>query len=286
MGLLYRLKNQPSSAQDFFEKALSLKPNYMDAFVNLISLLIDRKEIDSAVKKCNAQIQVLKGDPESMAVVYNLKGKLFMLSNDFQAAERLFREAMIQNPNYLPPYYSLAQLYLEQDKTGKAIAQYQMALERDPDQVIPHMMLGVLYCMQNRCGAAVPHYVKALKINPNFVPAANNLAYIWAEQGEHLSEALRLAQKAKNFLPDDPRVADTLGWVYFKLGLYDDAIREFSESIEKLPDNATVQFHLGMTYYKKGDRNRAKLALKRALHLDEHFQEADQAKRILSAIES
>jgi tetratricopeptide (TPR) repeat protein len=77
---------------------------------------------------------------------------------------------------------------------------------------------------------------------------------------------------------------DTLGWVYYKKGLYDSAISEFSSSLEKIPENPIVHYHLGLAYYKKDDKTKAKMALEKALSVDENFNGAQEAKRILAGI--
>ena len=78
---------------------------------------------------------------------------------------------------------------------------------------------------------------------------------------------------------------DTLGFIYYKKGLYDSAVVEFTNSLKMIPDNAMVRFHLGLTYYNKGNNDRAKKELKKALDLDQKFDEADEARRILTKIE-
>jgi tetratricopeptide (TPR) repeat protein len=77
---------------------------------------------------------------------------------------------------------------------------------------------------------------------------------------------------------------DTLGWVYYKKGLYDNAIAEFTDCLEKMPDNPTVIYHLGMAYYKKGELQNARAELTKALQLDENFTGADEAKRVLAEL--
>ena len=99
-----------------------------------------------------------------------------------------------------------------------------------------------------------------------------------------MDEALKLAQVAKAKLPDDPGVMDTLGWIYYKKGLYGNAVQELSDSLDALPDNATVNYHLGAALFKKGDTAQAKSVLEKALSLDENFDGADDARRMLDEI--
>ena len=83
---------------------------------------------------------------------------------------------------------------------------------------------------------------------------------------------------------DDPSVMDTLGWIFYHKELYDSAIREFNGSLEKIPENAVVRYHLGMAYYKKGDKQGAKRELEKALSLDGKFEGAKEAKKILAEL--
>ena len=125
------------------------------------------------------------------------------------------------------------------------------------------------------------HYRKAISINPGLSQALNNLAYLLAEYGGDLDEALRFALKAKSKNKDDPFIRDTVGWVYYKMGLYDDAIRELEFSSEKIPDNVTANYHLGMAYYKRGDKKKAKETLTKVLSLDSNFSQSDEIRNIL-----
>ena len=157
-------------------------------------------------------------------------------------------------------------------------------LEVNPRQVQPHMLLGVIYDTRKQFDLSVKHYRAALEINPEFAPAANNLAFILIEQEKNIGEALGLAQKAKEKLPDSPYIMDTLGWVYYKRGLYDPAIGEFSDSLAKIPDNAAVIYHLGMAYYKKGENDKAREQLEKALSLKPDFPGSDEAKKALAEL--
>ncbi len=75
---------------------------------------------------------------------------------------------------------------------------------------------------------------------------------------------------------------DTLGLVYYKKGFYDSAINEFVASLEKIPNNPIVHYHLGLAYHSKGKRAHAKKALERALSLNTNFEGADKARKILA----
>src|SRR5262249_51371415 len=74
--------------------------------------------------------------------------------------------------------------------------------------------------------------------------ASNNLAYVMLQQGGNIDMAISLAQTARRLMPDSPNAADTLGWAYYKKGLYPTAIDLFKEALKKVPNDPTFQEHL------------------------------------------
>jgi uncharacterized protein HemY len=99
-----------------------------------------------------------------------------------------------------------------------------------------------------------------------------------------MDRAFSLAQTAREQLPHDPSIADTLGWLYYKKELYRQALPLFKESAEKLAEKPVVHYHLGMAYSKVGDTNLAKGALQRALQLRKDFPGAEEAQQILAQL--
>ena len=76
---------------------------------------------------------------------------------------------------------------------------------------------------EGRIDAANKEYRKVLTLSPKHPLAANNLASNLADGGGNLDEALKFAQIAREAVPEDPNVGDTLGWVYYKKGLVETA---------------------------------------------------------------
>jgi Flp pilus assembly protein TadD len=112
---------------------------------------------------------------------------------------------------------------------------------------------------------AKPIYEQILKIVPDNPTALNNLAYIKAEEGADLDQALTMVQQAMKKAPSSPDIADTLGWIYIKKSLSDDAVRVYKDLVVKEPGNATFHYHFAMALLQKGDRPSAKLELEKAM---------------------
>jgi len=102
-----------------------------------------------------------------------------------------------------------------------------------------------------------------------------------AEHGGNLDEALSFAQNARAQQNDNPHIADTLGWIYYKKNAYLKAVSLLQEAADKLSENPEVQYHLGMAQFKKGDRVKAKKTLEGAFQLSPNFPGSEEAKAVL-----
>ena len=119
-------------------------------------------------------------------------------------------------------------------------------------------------------------------MNPEFAPAANNLAWMIAEEeGGDLGEAMRLALVAKEQYPEDPYIADTLGWVHYKRQSYSLALTQFVQAANDLPDNMTVQYHLALALKAEGEIDKARETLTAVLASGSEFPEKDAATKLL-----
>lgn len=96
--------------------------------------------------------------------------------------------------------------------------------------------------------------------------------------------ALSHAQTAREQRPEDPNIADTLGWIYYKKNASLLAVSLLKEAADKLPNEPLVHYHLGMAQAKNGEVAAAKDALQTALKLNQHFTGAEDAKKTLSGL--
>lgn len=102
--------------------------------------------------------------------------------------------------------------------------------------------------------------------------------------GGSLDQALRYAQAAKTILPERPEINATLGWIYYKKEMYQEAIKALRESVSDVPDNLVYHYYLGLAYAQMGDDAKARTALERALKVAPRFTAAADAKRVLATL--
>jgi tetratricopeptide (TPR) repeat protein len=101
---------------------------------------------------------------------------------------------------------------------------------------------------------------------PEYHHAYNALGFSLADRNVRLPEAKQLIQKALEFVPNDPYIADSLGWVEFRLGNVDEALRILTEAYQAKPD-PEIAAHLGEVLWAAGQRDRAKSIWKEGLAL-------------------
>ena len=208
----------------------------------------------------------------------------YIAVRDLPSAERALREAIDLDSANIVAYGLLGQIYASQQKLNEARIEFEEVAKRLPKAAGPPTMVGMIQELQNNKEEAKRWYEKALVADSGAPVAANNLAWLTAEQGGNLDVAMQLAQTAKARLPDSPQVDDTLGWVYYKKGLNTLAIGSFQASIQKDPKNPLYHYHLGLAYAKNGDKDKARESLNQALSLNPKFDGASEAQKALAAL--
>jgi tetratricopeptide (TPR) repeat protein len=114
--------------------------------------------------------------------------------------------------------------------------------------------------------------------------ALNNLAFIVAESGGDLDRALTYAKRARQKLPEAHEIADTLGWIYLKKNLTDNALEVFQELVKSQPNRSTFRFHLGMALSQKGDKVKALKELQTALRSNPAKDEEGKIKELIAKL--
>ena len=280
VGMALLAQNRPADAKKKFEEALVLAPDAVEPLGQLAELAFAERQPDAALDRVEKQ---MARAPKSGAIPI-LAGRLYERRGDVARAERAYLRALEIEPTLVTPYVALGGLYVRSGQYDRALQNVAEALKRRPKDLGAQMLEGIIYDRKGDVPSAIKAYEKALAINPRFALAANNLAYLYSEHGGDQNRALTLAELAKEMAPDEPNISDTLGWILYKRGVYQRALALLKESARKLPDNVEVQYHLGMTYAKLGDKPNARQALARAVASPVSFTGKEEAKRLLSEL--
>jgi Tfp pilus assembly protein PilF len=177
-------------------------------------------------------------------------------------------------------------LYLVQNKLDAARERFEQIARRDSKAIGAETLIAIILEMQGKTQDARTRYEAILTREPSAAVAANNLAWLYAEQNGDLAQALRFARTARQFLPEEPQVSDTLGWIYYKQQLPGLAVPELLRSVEKNPANPVYQYHLGLARLAAGDTEKGRESLQRALKLQPNFPGAEDARAALARASS
>jgi tetratricopeptide (TPR) repeat protein len=99
--------------------------------------------------------------------------------------------------------------------------------------------------------------LKVLSTEPENANALNALGYTLADRTERLQEALEYIKRAMELVPDDPAILDSLGWVSYRLGKMQDAVKWLSKAFEIMGD-AEIAAHYGEVLWKLNQHDKAR----------------------------
>lgn len=267
-----------------YEKVLHIDPDFRPALAAIVQSYIKAENHDKAIMSVRSQR--LKS-PENPHYMIMLAGLVNNYESSTEEALALLAEARKKAPD-IPVIYSMAaDIHLRQGNFEEAINHYQTMVQQKPDAIEGYMALGSLHDQLGNKDEAMKAYALALEIQPGFAPAANNLAWLIAKsERPDLAEALRFALIAKDASPEDPHIADTLGYIHYRRGAYQLAMPQFQQAIAKRPDMPVFRYHLALALHADGQAMKAKESLKQALELKEDFPEKEQAASLLSDLKS
>ena len=137
--------------------------------------------------------------------------------------------------------------------------------------------LGDLYHQQGDDIKAFDAYDRTLRNDPDNALVLNNYAYYLSLRGERLEEALEMAIKANELVPDNVYYTDTYAWVLYKLGRYKDAEKMMKKclGLEKNPSGANLE-HYGDILLKLGKESEALEYWKKAKKAGGHSDDLER----------
>jgi Tfp pilus assembly protein PilF len=236
---------------------------------------------EGKAKQANARIdRQIAAQPKAF-LLYVAKAEFCIAQKDWGCAEHSYQQTLALNPYYVNGYLALAHIYAATNRPLGMIQEYEAARSKFPEYLPTYILLAQVYEYVGNIDRARQTYQDALKVDPNSYQSMSNLARLYANHGESLTDALELAQKAKAQQPDDAGVNDTLGWIYYKQGLYRSAVPALEAAVAKSPQIAKFQFHLGMAYLAAGQPAQAHASLQSALQSGLSPEDARSAQEAL-----
>ena len=198
------------------------------------------------------------------AVILHTQGKV----DDAHALLDQLETAYLDQPEELRRAWQAdAELYMREQHYAQAAKAYDHALQVLPDD--PGLLYGrgLAYAEANEIDQAVADFRHLLRLKPDDIDASNALGYTLADAGRDLPEAKKLIEVARAAKPHDPAIADSWGWLQYRLGHLDEAARTLRQAWGAAKD-ADVGVHLGEVLWKLGKRQDAQHVFDQVRKLD------------------
>ena len=257
-------ENNDSLAIKNFKLAAELAPWNPQIYMSLGGLLFDMARYTEVVELLKPTIARF---PDEF-VLNLLLGLSYTQLTENKNAEPFLKKALLLNPDDFTGLYAYGVTLNQLHKEQEALIYLNRAMEQEPENVALIGTVGLIHENLGDHEKSKELYEHALSIDSSNALVLNNYAYALAERDVELGRALKYVTKALELDSANSSYLDTMGWVYFKLGDYENAKRYIEMSLENSPENAEVSDHLGDAYYKLGNTEKALKYWNEAFNID------------------
>ncbi|GIL02254.1 MAG: hypothetical protein BroJett030_21530 [Alphaproteobacteria bacterium] len=201
-------------------------------------------------------------------------------------AKETLKVLIAEDPDDLLAYSTLGSVHSQHEEYAEAAEVYDRAVARIATPEQSHWDLfyrrGIAHERLKQWEKAEPNFKQALALNPDQPNVLNYLGYSWIDMGINLEEGMAMIRKAVELRPNSGYIVDSLGWAHYRLGQYEDAVRELERAVELMPQDPVINDHLGDAYWKAGRKLEATFQWNHALASK---PEPDDEKKIRAKLE-
>ncbi|HEX4137650.1 MAG TPA: tetratricopeptide repeat protein [Bryobacteraceae bacterium] len=262
LGALRMAQKRYSDAEEIYRTLHETNRQDLRPLRGLLDSMVAQEHYDAAIQLLNQEKQK-PGAP--VAQLDALLGDTALRGHKLDVAVQQYSRLVTSKPNSAFDHLRLGDAYLQKGDTQQAVSEIQTAKNLNPKDAQSNAMLGLALNKVGKDADAEQAYKAALALQPQNALVKNNLAYLMAEKGGNLNDALRLAQEASRQQPDNTTLADTVAFIYLKKNLPDSAIQILSNVTRKNPKEPVFRYHLAMALLQKGDKSGAKRECQAAL---------------------
>lgn len=279
-GLAAHVKNDKALAA-LYQELQKVAPDIRGHSAYLLGQLAEMQHRDAEALAWYEQV----GDDDAHAFDADLRSAMLLHSQGRLADAHQMLEQMqlsyLDQPAQLRQAWQVdAELYLREQKYAKAEIAFSRALQVVPDD--PGLLYdrGLTYAEAGQIDQAVQDFQRLLKIKPGDVDASNALGFTLADANRDLPEAERLISVARAAKPDDPAIADSWGWLQYRMGNLEQAAQTLRGAWLARKD-ADVGVHLGEVLWKQGHTQDAQRVFDEVRKLDPHSSSLQQTLKRL-----
>jgi len=232
------------------------------AQIALVQAHMQKGEADEALALID---EMIAKNPDELAFIY-FRGLAEALGGDFGKARQTFEELTRKNPNADAAWIQLGRLQTIDGTPEEVLQTLDSGIEANPDSADLLWAKASYLQEKDDIDGAIGVYEKLYEQNSGSLVVANNLASLlttYRDDEDSLERARLIARRLQG--TDAPALQDTYGWILFRSGDTEEALTYLEPAAKGLPDDASVQFHLGEAYNALGRRDEALSQMQLAL---------------------
>lgn len=260
----------------FIRMAIYENPNNDLARILLANILEMREMYKSAITVYD---EIKSSSPAYYIAQYKKAEDLRNLE-DYKGSELLLKSLILDYPDDYQTLLDLGDTLRIQEKYKEALKYYNQVIEKYQGlaggmwQV--YYALGITYERLGNWNKAEEMFNNALKLSPNNLLVLNYLGYSWLKQDKDPEKAFKYIVKAYNQAPYNSSIIDSLGWAFYRFGMYDQAVNFLEKATDSDPSNAVINEHLGDAYWQSGRKQEARFQWNHASTLKDDSGEIDK----------
>jgi len=217
---------QMEKAIEAYRKAVTLRPDYLEAHHNLALLLIKANRPGEALAHCKAVLE----DNMTDAALYEDVGMALARQGRFADAIGYYEKAISIDSQRASIYDNLGTAYLQLNRPDEALRKYSQALELNADDPVTQNNMGNVLAMLGRTKEAIAHFEAALRLRPDDIDALVNLANALSIAGR-FEEAFVRYEQALELSPMDAEIYCDLGYSLEQQGRTEEAIAAYKKAL-------------------------------------------------------
>lgn len=271
-------EKQHAASLEQVNEVLGIDQTMLPALALKSRLLIADRRFDDAA----AVIKSISENHPASFLTKQLQGDLLAAQNQSEQALVFYENAFEQNKSsYLVNV--LFEQYRAKGELALATEKLTQYLSEVPNDNATRFRLAATYQQLDMRSQAIAQYERLYDQMPENAILLNNLAWLyWIEKDER---SLDYAQQAHQSAPDNPEIADTLGWVMLHEGDTAKALNILQQAASRAPTNPEIRYHLAVALSKNDQKDEAAKELKRLLRDYGNFPQAESAKSLLEELQ-
>ncbi|MDR4497770.1 MAG: tetratricopeptide repeat protein [Candidatus Scalindua sp.] len=266
-GVAFKNKGEDEKAIADYTQAIKLNSTYALAYYNRGLVHQKKGRYEKAIADFD---QALKSNPKYTNAYYS-RGLAYHYTGQYEKAVADYTESIRLNPKDADAYFGRGYAQYYKGQYDKAIADYDQALKLDPKYTDVYYNRGLAHHKKGLYEKAVADYDQTIKLNPNFTAAKQNRDLALKKQSPNIQKTIAEYTQAIERDPENVDLYIARGDAYFAKGQNDEAIADYTQAIKLEPTEALTYHNRGGLYIVNGEYDKAIADLTQAIKLDSTY---------------